>query len=78
MAWLGCFRQFNDGDGFDEAVTLSGHGLNVTRRGRSVVKSRSKATDNDIEAVLEIHVCVRPQPGVDLFACKQLSRSLQK
>jgi hypothetical protein len=53
----------------DEPVALLRNGLNVAWAFAVVSQGRPQTVDPNIEAVVEIHIAVRPEDVSDLFAC---------
>src|SRR5437870_1055602 len=60
------------GHRFDESITLPRHRLDVSRARALAAKGCSEAADDDVEAVIEVDVAIRPQPALDLFTSNQL------
>ena len=61
--------------GLDEPIASPGHGLNKSSVRAVVAQNRSKATDDDVKAVVRMNVPVRPQRPLDLLARDQLAGS---
>jgi hypothetical protein len=63
---------------FDESVALPRRRLDVARARAPVTKDRSQATDDNVEAVIDVDVRVGPQPALDLFTRDQLARPFEQ
>src|SRR5262245_36685286 len=65
------------GHGFDESIPFRRHRLDVSRARALVPKGYPEAADNDVQAVIDDDVFIRPQPVLDGVTSNQLTGPLE-
>ncbi len=66
------------GHRFDESIPSPRHRLDVARAGGLVAKDRSESADDDVKAVVKVHVPIGPQLALDLLTSDQLAGLVQE